>query len=196
MKSNYLKELADSKNFIADIPKDEQNKLLIYLNSIKIKKDDFFLRAGEIPNRIGFIKSGLFRLFYIDINGIEITKHFSFENTLVISYSAFIQREESKFYIQALEDSEIFIIDYKTYSELLNSHICWQIAAKKLAEMLFILKEKREAELLLNDAQERYLQFLKDFPNLEHRLNQYHIASYLRIAPESLSRIRKNLKQN
>ena len=60
--------------------------------------------------------------------------------------------------------------------------------------MLFIIKEKRESELLLNNAQERYLQFLEDYPDLENRISQYHIASYLNIAPESLSRIRANLK--
>ena len=68
--------------------------------------------------------------------------------------------------------------------------MCWQIVARKLAEMVFILKEKREAELLLSDAQERYQQFLADYPNLEKHIAQYHIASYLGITPESLSRIR------
>jgi len=116
------------------------------------------------------------------------------ENTCAISYAAFVQREESKLYIQALEDTELLVIDYKIYRKLLDSHVCWQEAAKKLAELIFILKEKREAGLLLHDARERYLQFLGDYPNLENRISQYHIASYLGIAPESLSRIRANLK--
>ena len=60
--------------------------------------------------------------------------------------------------------------------------------------MLFVLKEKREAELLLDNAQERYQQFLEDYPDLEGRIAQYHIASYLGVTPESLSRIRAGLK--
>ena len=182
-------------NFVADIPREEQDKLLKRLNSITVKKNEYFLRAGDVPQRIGFNVSGLMRLFYIDSNGTEFIKHFCMENTLAISFSAFLLREESKFYIQAIEDTKLLTINYETYREILDSHVCWQIVSRKLAELLYIIKEKREYELLMNSAQERYLQFLEDYPNLEHRLNNYHIASYLGITPESLSRIRTNLRK-
>lgn len=195
MKSNYLKKLGDSMDFVADIPREEQGKLLKRLHSIAVKKNEYFLRAGDIPRRIGFNVSGLMRLFYIDSKGTEFIKHFCMENTLAISFSAFLLREESKFYIQAIEDTNLLTIDYETYREILDSHVCWQIVSRKLAELLYIIKEKREYELLMNSAQERYLQFLEDYPNLEHRLTNYHIASYLGITPESLSRIRTNLRK-
>ncbi len=196
MKSNYLNQLADSVGIAADIPEEEWNKLLKRAKSITLRKDEYFLRAGEIPKRIGLNVSGLLRLFYINQNGMEITKHFVLENTPAISFSAFVLGEESKYNIQAMEDTRLLVVDYNTYCEFLNSHICWQIAARKFATMLFIFKEKREAELLLNTAQERYLQFLKDFPDLEGRINQHYIASYLGITPESLSRIRSSLRPN
>jgi len=182
-------------NFVADIPREEQDKLLKRLHSITVKKNEYFLRAGDVPQRIGFNVSGLMRLFYIDSNGTEFIKHFCMENTLAISFSAFLLREESKFYIQAIEDTKLLTINYETYHEILDSHVCWQIVSRKLAELLYIIKEKREYELLMNSAQERYLQFLDDYPNLEERLNNYHIASYLGITPESLSRIRTNLRK-
>jgi CRP-like cAMP-binding protein len=194
--SNYLRSLGDKMNFTADLPKEELGKLQKKAKPMTIKKDDFFLRAGEIPHFIALNVSGLLRLYYVDYNGIEVNKHFCFENTLAISYSAFLLREESKLFIQALEDTQLLVIDYSTYYELLGSHIGWQIAARKLSEMLFILKEKRESELLTKTAQERYLLFLSDYPNLEQRLSQYHIASYLGITPESLSRIRSILRRN
>lgn len=193
-KPDYLSGLVDTMNFAADIPKEERRRLLKRKKVITLKKGEYFLMAGDVPQYIGFVISGLLRLFYIDSDGVEINKHFCVENTLAISYSAFLQREASKFYIQALEDAKLLAIDYETYTDLLESHICWQIVARKLAQMLFILKEKRESEFLLNDAQQRYLQFLEDYPNLESRLSQYHIASYLGITPESLSRIRSGLK--
>lgn len=183
-------------NFAAGIPQEEQDKLLKRLNSITIRKDEYFLRAGEVPQRIGFNVSGLMRLFYIDSNGTERIKHFCIENTLAISYSAFLLREESKLYIQAIEDTKLLTINYETYCEILDSHACWQTVLRKFAELLYIIKEKREHEFLMNSAQERYLQFLEDYPNIKERLNNYHIASYLGITPESLSRIRTNLKQN
>ena len=183
-------------NFAAGIPQDEQDKLLKRLHSTTIRKDEYFLRAGEVPQRIGFNVSGLMRLFYIDPDGIEHIKHFCIENTAAISYSAFLLREESKLYIQAIEDTKLLTINYETYREILDSHVCWQTVARKFAELLYILKEKREYEFLMNSAQERYLQFLEDYPNIEERLNNYHIASYLGITPESLSRIRTNLRKN
>ena len=193
-KQDYLSELVDTMNFAADIPKEERRRILKRKKVITLEKGEYFLMAGDVPQYIGFVISGLLRLFYIDSDGVEINKHFCVENTLAISYSAFLQREESKFYIQALEDTKLLAIDYETYVDLLDSHICWQIVARKLAQMLFILKEKRESEFLLSDARQRYLQFLEDYPNLESRLSQYHIASYLGITPESLSRIRSGLK--
>jgi len=193
--SNYLNRLADMMNFPADIPREELRRLLQRKRTITLAKGEYFLMAGDVPEYIGFVRSGLLRLFHIDMDGAEVNKHFCVENTLAISYSAFLLREESKFFIQALEDTRLLAIDHQTYLYLLDSHICWQIVARKLAEMLFILKEKREWELLLNNAQERYIQFLRDYPDLERRLSQYHIASYVGITPESLSRIRASLRQ-
>jgi CRP-like cAMP-binding protein len=192
--SNYLNTLADTMNFVAHIPKEELRRLLRRKKTITLAKNEYLLMAGDVPEYIGFVRSGLLRLFYIDMDGTEANKHFCVENTLAISYSAFLQRKESMFYIQALEDTKLAAIDYQTYIDLLDSHMCWQIVARKLAEMLFILKEKREFEFLLTDAQQRYLQFLKDYPGLEIRLSQYHIASYVGVTPESLSRIRSSLK--
>ncbi len=183
MKTNYLKRLADSMNLVAGIPREEQERVLKYVRPVTIRKEEYFLRAGEVPQRIGFNLSGLMRLFYIDSDGTEITKHFCVEDTLAISYSAFLLREESKFYIQAIEDTRLLTVSYESYREILDSHPCWQVVSRKFAELLYILKEKREAELLLKSASERYLQFLEDYPDLENRLNQYHIASYLGITP-------------
>jgi CRP-like cAMP-binding protein len=193
---NYLKKLGDSMNFGQGVPEEQWLELFKRGREKTLKANDFFLRAGDVPQYIAFIVSGLLRLYYLDIEGKEVTKHFATENTFAISYSAFLQREESRFSIQALEDTTLLLFDFQTYSDMLKSHVCWQIFAKKLAELLFIIKEKREAELLMQDAQERYLRFREDYPDIERRLNQYHIASYLNIAPESLSRIRSHLKQN
>lgn len=194
MQSNYHKQLGDSMNFAAGVPEEEARKLLERKKEKTLKADEFFLRAGEVPWYIGYVVSGLLRLYYIDAEGRDVTKHFSPEGTLAISYSAFLQREESKFFIQALEETKMYVIDHQTYQELLRGHACWQVVARKFADLLFIIKEKRESELLLLNAQERYEHFLEDYPDIEKRVNQYHVASYLRITPESLSRIRSQMK--
>ncbi|HEX2966736.1 MAG TPA: Crp/Fnr family transcriptional regulator [Syntrophorhabdaceae bacterium] len=196
MESNYLYDLVTSMDFAKGIPKEELRKLLKHKKIVNLKKDDFFLLAGKIPDYLGFVISGLLRLFYIDDSGKEINKHFCLEKTVAVAYKPFIRREESEIYIQALEDTKLLVIDYKTYNMLLNSHTCWETIARKMAELIFILAQKRESEFLLVDAQQRYQQFMLDYPNLANRISQYHIASYLGITPESLSRIRAHLKQS
>lgn len=193
-RKSYLDKLADSMRQATDIPSEEQAWLRQRLTPISLKKHEHFLSAGEIPRRIGFNLKGLLRLYYIDREGNEVNKHFCTEHTMAISYSAFLQQEASNIFIQALEETDLLVLGHDTYLELLDRHPCWQKAARRLADMLYILKEKREYELLMHSAQERYLLFRKDYPALEQRLNQYQIASYLGVTPESLSRIRANLK--
>lgn len=194
MKKESIEKTIIKPGIFEGIPHNELVKLHKLLEHNHLKKDDYFLRAGEIPTRIGFNFKGLLRLFYIDINGKDITKHFCIEKSLAISYSAFIKREPSKFSIQALEETKLLTLSYDSYINLLESNICWQVAARKLTELIFMLKETREAELLLLDANSRYQNFIKDYPSLVNRIPQYYIASYLRIAPESLSRIRAKFK--
>jgi CRP-like cAMP-binding protein len=177
--------------FTADLPPEEIDRAKAFVTTVHVAKHDFFLRAGEVPRRIGLNVSGLLRLYYLDRSGKEHNKHFCVEQTCAISYSAFLQQMASRLSIQALEDCTLLVIDHEAYTRLLASHPGWQVAARKLAEMIFILKERREAELLQCTAAERYARFREDYPGLEQRVNQYQIASYLGITAESLSRIRR-----
>ena len=194
MDKNYLKALVEKMDLLAGVPKEEMEWLCGQTHKINLQKDEYFLRAGDVPKYISINNYGLLRLFYLDENGVEITKHFCMENSMAFSYTAFINQEESKIFIQAVEKTELTVFDYQIYLKLKERHSCWQAVSQNLTMMLFILKEKREAELLLKDAEERYRQFVIDYPDLESRLTGYHIASYLRIKPESLSRIRKKIK--
>jgi len=133
-------------------------------NSSTVKKNEFFVKAGENPDKFGIIISGLFRYFYIDNNGKEYTKYFALENDLFISYSAILLGEESKFYIEALENSEILISSFKTFYELTENNLSWNKIAKKLIEQQYIKKEKREYQFLFDDAETRYKHFLKEYP--------------------------------
>jgi CRP-like cAMP-binding protein len=150
-------------------------------------------KYARIPAKIGFNVAGLFRYYYIDDKGNEYTKHFCPENNFIISYRAMLLGCGSGFYVEALEDSSILIADYSLWQKLLDEHICWQIFTKKLLEKVYIVKEKREKELLLDSAKARYITFLNENPGLEKRIKQYQIASYLGITPVALSRIRANI---
>lgn len=199
---------------MADMLTQEQTQLIAILRSLiqlteseatlavrlfqihTLNRGEFFVREGDVPQTIGFVISGILRLYYIDPDGNEFTKSFCAENSFVAAYSALLMRQPSRLFIQALEDAKILIADYSTYRSLLESQAGLQQLNCKIAEFLFIKKERRESALLLDDAKTRYLSFLEEYPGLEARLKQHHIASYLGVTPVTLSRIRAQLKSH
>ena len=178
------------------IPDKEWNKLMKIVKLVRLKKCQHFIRIGDVPDKLGFISSGIFRIFFITEQGDEKILAFRRENQLLSAFSQFLQGNPSWCGIQALTESLLLCINLKEYNQLLSDHSCWNILGRKYLENLFIEKEKREREFLSEDATARYLSFKQNNPGLEEKISQYHVASYLGITPVALSRIRKNLKKN
>lgn len=170
------------------------NKWLQNIQKKKIKKSDFFIKAGEKPQQIALIESGILRIYCIDRDGNEITKVFAGENKIVSLYYNLILGNESDYYVEALEDTELYIINYQEILEELNNNLWLLRFIKKCLEDALIYKEQRELSFLSDTAKERYCKFLEEYRELEERVNQSYIASYLGIVPESLSRIRRSLR--
>ncbi len=191
---NYL-QFSQFLRKITDVPNDEIEKAVGIFRPMQLKKGSFFVMAGEVPDRVGFLASGILRFFYINEDGKEFTKSFCAENNVVAALSALLLNEPARYFIQALENSSLLVAPYTAYQELIAGHRCWQILDHKFTQALFIRKEKREGELLLDDAETRYLSFLAEYPELNKRLKQHYIASYLGITPVTLSRIRSKLKK-
>lgn len=177
------------------IPDKEWNKLMKIVRLVRLRKYQHFIRIGDVPDKLGFISSGIFRIFFITEQGDEKILAFRHENQLLSAFSQFLQGKPSWCGIQALTESLLLCINLKEYNQLLSDHSCWNILGRKYLENLFIEKEKREREFLSEDATARYLSFKQNNPGLEEKISQYHIASYLGITPVALSRIRKNLKK-
>ena len=189
MKPTFIKFIKT----LTRIPKEQEEKFCALLTEKQIKKDDTFVRAGEYPKTIGFVKEGLFRYYYTNSQGVEYTKGFFMENTTLISYSAILENRGSYFTIEALEDSIIEQVNYEKFNVLFSEHPCWNRFLIPVLQKGYIVKEEREREFLLYDAEQRYRAFLKKYPGLDRRLKKHVIASYLGIMPESLSRIRKKM---
>ena len=159
-----------------------------------LDKGEEFVRAGEIPRKVAFVLSGLFRYYYIDKEGVDYTKSIILEGSMLASYSAMINASPSYFFIQALEPAHLLEVNWNQWNQLQKKDRFWDQFLIKMLEKGFVTKERRERELLLWDAETRYRSFLEHYPRLENRLTQRIVASYLGIHPESLSRIRKKLK--
>ncbi len=175
----------------AAVPEAQWSKVLKKLHVLKIKKNDYFIKAGDFPDKLAYIVEGIFRVFYLSESGNENSLVFREEGRLLSAYSSFLENTNSVYSFQALEDSILIYSSLNDYTELLEEHACWQIITAKYSQMLFVEKEKREKEFLSDDAETRYMTFLNKYPKLVKRISLYYIASYLGITPEALSRIRK-----
>jgi CRP-like cAMP-binding protein len=178
-----------------NIPLSELQKFHAISKRNTISKGTYFIRAGEIPAKMALVLQGLFRYVYLSDTGKEYTKSFMPEGRFLSAYSSMITGQPAYFCVEALEDSTILEFSYRNWMDLRKSDPCWDRLLLDMIEKGFIAKEKRERELLLLDAESRYRIFLDEFPNLEGRVKQHIIASYLGITPERLSRIRKKMRR-
>ncbi len=161
-----------------------------------LKKDMFFLQEGEKSTEIRFIIKGVFRSYYVDKTGNDITKYFYAEGATLFSYAAYLSQKESAYYIQALEDSEILVAKISDFEKIVEGNYQLLLFYKKMIDNALVVKEEHASSFKLLNSVERYKQFLAAYPGLEKRLKQCHLASYLGITPVSLSRIRKKLNLN
>lgn len=188
---NLLKNAVFS---LADVPEELPRNLFSICRNKKFKKGELFVSAGELPEKMGFNLDGVFRLYYIDRDGNDWTKGFSTPGKFITSYSAMVQKRPSFFFIEAVKESEALVFIYSEWMKMIESDHRWYPVIFNLLQQVYIMKEMREKSFLLEDADERYCNFCKQFPYLEKTVKQYHIASFLGITPESLSRLKKSKK--
>jgi CRP-like cAMP-binding protein len=156
------------------------------------KKGDFFLEEGRICKHAGFVAKGLMR-YFINHNGEEKTYDFSQENEYVCNYESFIPQKPSSKIIQALEDSVVFVISHSDL-QLLYANVREGERFGRIAiEAVFIQLLKDISSFYTDTPELRYERFLKDHADLQQRISQYHIASFVGVKPQSLSRIRKKI---
>jgi len=180
-------------NQISPLSEEVLEILLGHFHPKRIKKKDFFVREGEYTNRIGFLADGIFRAFFVDEHGKEYNKQFFVAPSIIGAYTALLTKQPNKIAQQALTDCEILVADYAEIESLYKQFHEFESFGRKIAEYYFLEKEKKEIEMALLDATQRYLILRETFPQIETIISQRHIASYLSISQTQLSRIRKNL---
>jgi CRP-like cAMP-binding protein len=161
-----------------------------------VKKGDYFIREGDASQEIAIVKNGIFCAYYIEKTGVEVIKYFYPEESVLVSYYAYLTGHKSGYYMQALEDSEIYVMKLKDFKQMVEGNYKLLYLCKKLLDEILIMKEEHATSFTRLNSIERYQQFLERYPGLEKRVKQYQIASYLGITPVSLSRIRRKLNLN
>ena len=160
------------------------------LSSTKyLKKKDFFTQAGKVCHHLGIIESGVLRSF-IEKGPEEFTKDFYFPGSLAVSYGSFLTGEPCIGNIQALEETYLITLSRTAYFQLLEESVEWYKFVNYISFGFLVKKCPRESSFLTDDAYGRYKLLIKTYPRIEQLVSQHHIASYLGIKPESLSRLK------
>lgn len=156
------------------------------------KKGDFFLEEEKVCTKLGFIGQGIMR-YYMTKDGEEKTFAFSRENEFVCFYQSFLSANKSSASIQALEDCIVYVISRDDLQRFYEQVSGADKFGRLSIEQVFVQTIKDLYSLYFDSPIERYQKLVNERGDLLQRIPQYHIASYLGVKPQSLSRIRKRI---
>lgn len=158
------------------------------------RKDEVFIRAGDIPATYAFVVEGLFYQHYVGPGGDMIVKYFFPENRIAASVSATLLGAPSAFTITAIEDSTVLEYEFAAFRALVATFPDIADFYIRYMEQHWIIdKEPDEISFRHDSAMKRYRDFIRREPGLHRRLKQHYIAAWLGITPESLSRLRRTI---
>lgn len=156
------------------------------------RKDETFVRAGDVPKTFAFVVEGLFYQHYAGPDGGMVIKYFFPESRIAASVSATLLAAPSLFTISAIEDTTVLEYDFAAFRRLVADFPDIAAFYIRYMELHWIIeKEPDEISFRHDDALKRYRDFIRREPDLHKRLKQHHIAAWLGITPESLSRLRR-----
>jgi CRP-like cAMP-binding protein len=156
-----------------------------------IAKGQFLIREGEIEQNLYLVESGALRVFYLT-EYEEMTIRFGYKGSIITSLSSFIKGNPSEFYIDAIRKTTVKVLTRNSLMNLVNESTESLRQYTRLLESLITQQIEREIDLLITSPQERLKRVLERSPNLFQEIPLKYIASYLRMTPETLSRIRNS----
>ncbi|MDX6188919.1 Crp/Fnr family transcriptional regulator [Flavobacterium sp. Fl-318] len=166
----------------------QQNNLVE--NTIAIERNEFLKVEGSVDTNIYFIEEGSLRIFVLDDDEERIIR-FGYKNNIVVSIDSFLSESPSDFYIQAIKKTLVKVIPKKGFMDFVNRNEDNLRLWIKIIEDLVLQQVEREKDILISSPKERFERVLKRSPQLFQEVPNKHIANYLRMSPETLSRLKK-----
>lgn len=172
------------------ISDEDLDYILPYFKTRSPKKNELLVSHGELGHQLYFVEKGCLRVFFINEEGQESTRHLAFENYLAGALISFITDTTAVEYVQALEDSELLYIDRKDFFYLLEKYPVWEKFYRHYLEYAYVTNTNRLMSFITMDARTRYENLLKERPIVVKRLPNKVVASFLNISQETLSRLK------
>lgn len=160
-----------------------------------VPKGGYLLRPGEVCGHVFFARAGLLRFYYLDAAGREVNVRFAAAPGFLTDFQSFLSQQPSRYAWQALQASEVLAFAYPDVQRLYRESATWERFGRLMAEHVYQQVSERLELLQFLTPTQRYAQLQATRPALLALVPQRHLASYLGIRPESLSRIRRRLSE-
>lgn len=190
MVSTNLKDYLKTFNVFTEAEMDDFSDIAV---PVTIRKSDYFIREGEVCNRVVFVLSGILRSYYISDKHNEITYCITFPNQLMTAYSSYLTSQPTHENIQAVATTQLLVFSKEKVEKLARHNMHWTFFLKTIAEQQYIELEKRIVQLQKSDATQRYVDLISNHPEYIQKIPLQYLASYLGISQRHLSRIRKDV---
>jgi len=174
---------------ISHLSEDDLNKIRNIISEKDLKPGDYWFHPEMYANQVAFITKGYLRK-YLLIDGKEKTDFFYFDNDLTGDLPSIITKEACKSYNEAMEPTSLLVFSYHELDKLSNESRNIEHLMRVFAELAFVRYYNKANSFILQSPKERYDELIKSQPEVLQRATQYHIASYLGITPQHLSRLR------
>jgi CRP-like cAMP-binding protein len=165
------------------------------LKEKKVRKRQYLVQEGDICRYTYFVNEGCLRTFFIDPKGVEHNLQFSVEDWWTGDMHSFLTQTPAKLNILAIEDSQLLCLEKNAQEELFRHVPTFERFFRHLLQNALITLQERIVSGLSESAEERYINFRKKYPQIDSRVPQNQIATFLGITPESLSRIRRQMAE-
>lgn len=182
--------ILENINKLISITEEEKTFFLSLLRYRKLRKRQFLLQAEDPCKYEYFVLSGCLRSYYIDDKGQDHVVQFAVEDWWIGDMRAFITQTPAWLNIDALEDTEVLLLGYEALEQLYQKVPSFERYFRIRIQNAFVSEQLRLGNSLSKTAEERYLDFVKRYPQFEQRISQVQIASYLGMTPEFLSTLR------